>query len=132
MISLNFTHILSNIEIASNHKMIHSSNPTIYNSSPYCTKVFCDNCSSHRCPSYENGQGQINADSTVEISLTINLDVAKYMSYFCKNNKFGCKEILKNQAKLLDMARLSGNPNSATGTIGSMGMDFVYFCMAAV
>ena len=68
----------------------------------YCTKVFCDSCSSHQCPRYENGQRQIIADSTVEITLTINLDVAKYMSYFCKNNKFGCKEILKNQAKLLE------------------------------
>ena len=65
----------------------------------YCTKIFCGSCSYHQCPSFER---QIIADSTVEISLTINLDVAKYMSYFCKNNKFGCKDVLKNQTKLLE------------------------------
>ena len=62
----------------------------------FCKKIFCDGCMSHQCPS----RGKINTNSSVNISLTITLDMDKYMSYSCKNIKFGCKEMLANEAKL--------------------------------
>ena len=67
----------------------------------YCTKIFCDGCMSHQCP---NQGSKINANSLVNIAfnaLTITLDIEKYMSYSCKNIKFGCKEMLANEAKLV-------------------------------
>ena len=64
----------------------------------FCTNIFCDSCMFHQCPS----EGKINANSSVDIALTITLDIDKYMSYSCKNIKFGCKEILVNEAKLVD------------------------------
>ena len=64
----------------------------------YCTNIFCDGCMSHQCPT----QGKINTNSSVNISLTITLDMDKYMSYSCKNIKFGCEEMLANEAKLAE------------------------------
>ena len=63
----------------------------------YCTKIFCDGCMSHQCT---NQGSKINTNSSVNISLTITLDMDKYMSYSCKNIKFGCEEMLANDAKL--------------------------------
>ena len=63
----------------------------------YCTKIFCDGCMSHQCP---NQGSKINTNSSVNIALTITLDMDKYMSYSCKNVKFGCEEMLANEAKL--------------------------------
>jgi len=65
----------------------------------YCTKIFCDGCMSHQCPTYNT---KINANSSVDIALTITLDMDKYMSYSCKNVKFGCEEMLANEAKLAE------------------------------
>ena len=63
----------------------------------YCTNIFCDGCMSHQCP---NQGSKIKANSSVNIALTITLDMDKYMSYSCKNIKFGCEETLANEAKL--------------------------------
>ena len=63
-----------------------------------CTKIFCDGCMSHQCPT----KGKINTNSSVNIALTITLDMDKYMSYSCKNIKFGCEEMLANEAKLAE------------------------------
>ena len=65
----------------------------------YCTNIFCDGCMSHQCP---NHGSKINANSSVNIALTITLDMDKYMSYSCKNIKFGCEEMLANEAKLAE------------------------------
>ena len=65
----------------------------------YCTKIFCDSCMFHQCPPYNT---KINANSSVDIALTITLDMDKYMSYSCKNVKFGCEEMLANEAKLAE------------------------------
>ena len=62
----------------------------------FCTKIFCDGCMFHQCPT----KGKIITNSSVNISLTITLDVDKYMSYSCKNIKFGCEEMLANEARL--------------------------------
>jgi len=64
----------------------------------FCTKIFCDGCMSHNCPN----KGKINTNSSVNIALTFTLDIMdKYMSYSCKNVKFGCEEMLANAAKLV-------------------------------
>ena len=64
----------------------------------FCTKIFCDGCMFHQCPT----KGKIITNSSVNISLTITLDMDKYMSYSCKNIKFGCEEMLANEAKLAE------------------------------
>ena len=38
----------------------------------YCTNIFCDGCMSHQCP---NQGSKINTNSSVNISLTITLDM---------------------------------------------------------
>ena len=40
-----------------------------------------------------------------------------------KSRGFSNNATFKNQAKLMDMARLSGKPSQATPTTGSMGFD---------
>ena len=65
----------------------------------YCLKIFCNACSLHQCPSTG---GQYQANQSVPITLSLTLDVGKYSSFFCKNYKFGCKEIFVGEAKLLD------------------------------
>ena len=56
-----------------------------------CSKIFCRFCGSHQC----SDGGQRNPDMTVP--LKIDLD---FLPYFCKNNKFGCQEILFKKAEL--------------------------------
>ena len=63
-----------------------------------CSNIFCGGCVSHSC---RNG-AKVNAKVSVPLTLTINLDIKKYMPYLCKNNKFGCEEILVNETKLID------------------------------
>ena len=58
-----------------------------------CSKIFCDFCGSHQC----SDGGQRNPDMTVP--LKIDLD---FLPYFCKNNKFGCQEILLKKAELFE------------------------------
>lgn len=65
----------------------------------YCLRIFCNACSLHHCP---NTGGQYQANQSVPITLSLTLDVGKYSSFFCKNYKFGCKEIFVGEAKLLD------------------------------
>ena len=60
--------------------------------------VFCDECAVHQCPGY----GERTAKTSVPIELSITLNVDQYLSYFCKNNKFGCEQVLVNQEKLLE------------------------------
>ena len=60
--------------------------------------VFCDDCAVHQCP----GFGQRTAKTSVPMELSITLNIDQYLSYFCKNNKFGCEEVLVNQEKLLE------------------------------
>ena len=50
-----------------------------------CSKIFCGLCGLHLC---SNGRQQ-NPD----MSLPLKIDLT-FLPYFCKNNKFGCEEIL--------------------------------------
>ena len=63
--------------------------------------VFCDDCTVHQCPGLGR-PGQRTAKISVPMELSIILNIDQYLSYFCKNNKFGCEEVLVNQEKLLE------------------------------
>jgi len=67
----------------------------------YCFKIFCHDCVTVKhvgCPrSFATKQDY----EDIEMTLAINLDISKYMSYFCKNNKFGCNKNFDNEENLL-------------------------------
>ena len=63
-----------------------------------CSKIFCGNCGSHRSHQCADGSQRY---PEMSIQLKINLDL-DFLPYFCKNNKFGCQELLSKKAELFE------------------------------
>ena len=66
---------------------------TVFKKCKSCTKIFCGICGSHKC---SDGSQR---DPDMDVPLKIDLD---FLPYFCKNNKFGCQEILYKKAELFE------------------------------
>ena len=66
---------------------------TIIKKCKTCSKLLCGFCQYHPC---SDGRKRI---PDITVPLKIDLD---FLPFFCKNNKFGCQEILSKKAELYE------------------------------
>ena len=68
-----------------------------------CDKIFCNNCKRHQCvPTNRRDAGLKDGIANLSVAFKMEFEIqVPFLPLFCKNNKFGCEEIL-DESKLLE------------------------------